>query len=118
MSFVVPKIKCVGWYEKNNVFSWVNEQDFDRATPEPDHVMSHDQFGISKGARDRLDLTSDIYAKLPGGISLPIINAQWPHMGAGAALTPTLGLERLLDPAYLTNIIQPNPAQGLTAGII
>ena len=87
----------------------MNEQDFDRATPEPDHPLT--------GNRDRLDLGlgTDLYAKLPIS-ALPVLNAsQWPH-GSGLAQTIGLGggLERLLDQAYLTNIIQPNT---LTAGM-
>ena len=86
---------------------WVNEQDFDRATPEPDHSLTSEI-----KSRDRLDLAgigSDIYAKLPIS-ALPVLNAQWPHQ-TGSTLAQTIGLERLLDQAYLTNIIQPNTLQ-------
>ena len=74
-------------YQHYNNFRWVNEQDFDRASPEPN-------------AMDLGTITSqnDFYR----AFSVPLIQPQpW----------PTLGLERLLDSNYLQNlssqIIQP-----------
>lgn len=85
-------------YRQHNNFEtrWVNEQDFDRASPEPN-------------AMDLGTITSqnDFYR----AFSVPLIQPQpW----------PTLGLERLLDSNYLQNlssqIIQPQA--GLSKSII
>jgi len=82
----------------DRVKRWVNEQDFDRASPEPN-------------AMDLGTITSqnDFYR----AFSVPLIQPQpW----------PTLGLERLLDSNYLQNlssqIIQPQAGLSGIPGIL